>query len=66
MSTLNICFRGEIRKISAFSDEKRTLSVAMNLFVFFLRLVRILFRACGMSRVSKFIFFLCNVSFDII
>ena len=29
MSTHNICFRGEIRKISAFSDEKNALSVAM-------------------------------------
>ena len=30
MGTHNICFRGEIRKISVFSDEKSTLSVAMN------------------------------------
>ena len=29
MSTHNICFHGEIRKISAFSDEKNALSVAM-------------------------------------
>ena len=29
MSTNNICFRGEIRKISAFSDEKCALSVVM-------------------------------------
>ena len=29
MSTHNICFHGEIRKISAFSDEKSALFVAM-------------------------------------
>ena len=29
MSTHNICFRQEIRKISAFLDEKGALSVAM-------------------------------------
>ena len=29
MSTHNTCFRGEIRKISALSDEKSALSVAM-------------------------------------
>ena len=29
MSTHNICFHGEIRKISAFSDEKSSSSVAM-------------------------------------
>ena len=30
MSTHNICFRREITKISAFSDEKNALSVAMS------------------------------------
>ena len=34
MSAHNICFRREIRKISAFSDEKSALSVAMWLFFF--------------------------------
>ena len=34
MSTHNICFRGEIRKISAFLDEKSTLSVAMENYHF--------------------------------
>ena len=30
MSTHNICFRGVIRKISAFLDEKSAVSVAMH------------------------------------
>ena len=32
MSTHNICFSREIRKISAFSDEKSALSVALHKF----------------------------------
>ena len=31
MSTHNICFRREIRKISAFSDEESSLSVVMGI-----------------------------------
>ena len=36
MSTHNICFRREIRKISKFSDEKSTLFVAMLIATIFI------------------------------